>query len=103
MWQTCGSAASFWAARCHSVVCSPIDSCAHSPLLCTLSACTARVSFALCLGRRWQKYVVSPAPTDAPYFTLLLVNKTAAPSASRGSFEEVDFDNSCMGACGAKC
>lgn len=45
----------------------------------------------------WQRYVCSPAPLDAPYFTLLLVNKGAAPSAASSSFEEVHFDNSCMG------
>lgn len=58
---------------------------------------------ALCRGRRWQRYVVSPAPDGVPYFTLLLVNKAAAPCASRSSFEEVHFDNSVMGACGALC
>ena len=48
---------------------------------------------------RWQKYVCSPAPNDARYFTLLLVNKAAAPSVSSSSFEEVHFDNSQMGEC----
>jgi hypothetical protein len=49
------------------------------------------------LPRRWQRYICSPAPVDAPYFTLLLVNKAAAPGVSSSSFEEVHFDNSCMG------
>lgn len=62
-------------------------------LVCVL-ACTIAVGTAV---HRWQKYICSPAPDDAPYFTLLLVNKTAAPSVSRSSFEEVHFDNSCMG------
>lgn len=52
---------------------------------------------------RWQRYVCSPAPLDAPYFTLLLVNKGAAPSAASSSFEEVHFDNSCMGMSHASC
>jgi hypothetical protein len=64
-------------------------------LLCT-SPCALVPS--VCV-RRWQRYAVSPAPDDAPYFTLLLVNKAAAPSVTRSSFEEVHFDNSCMGAC----
>lgn len=49
------------------------------------------------LLRRWQRYVCSPAPDDAPYFTLLLVNKAAAPGVRSSNFEEVHFDNSCMG------
>jgi hypothetical protein len=46
---------------------------------------------------RWERYVCCPAPADAPYFTLLLVNRVAAPSATADAFEEVAFDNSCMG------
>jgi hypothetical protein len=46
---------------------------------------------------RWQRYICSPAPYDAPYYTLLLVNKAAAPTATSSAFEEVHFDNSCMG------
>jgi hypothetical protein len=49
------------------------------------------------LLRRWQRYICSPAPDNAPYFTLLMVNKAAAPGVRSSNFEEVHFDNSCMG------
>lgn len=45
----------------------------------------------------WQQYAASPAPSGAPYYTLLLIKRSAAPGLSSSSFREVEFQNSVMG------
>lgn len=45
----------------------------------------------------WSQYHCCPPPGDAPYFTLLLVHKAAAPGVSSSSFRERPFYNSVMG------
>eukprot|EP00878_Enallax_costatus_P020405 GHUV01021568.1.p1 GENE.GHUV01021568.1~~GHUV01021568.1.p1 ORF type:complete len:505 (+),score=170.22 GHUV01021568.1:351-1865(+) len=45
----------------------------------------------------WSHYHCCPAPVDAPYFTLLLIHKSAAGGVSSDSFKERPFYNSVMG------
>lgn len=45
----------------------------------------------------WSQYTCSPPPHDAPYFTMLLVNRQAAPTTTTDGFQEHHFRNSFMG------